>query len=174
MKPEMMEQIAATVKDFHLPRYNEIPNFGLYLEQTARYVGECFTPLTGEDITNSMVSNYVKRGLLSSPVKKQYSREQIAYLIFITAAKAVLSMEDLRLMIQIQKRTYKPEVAYDYFCCEFENVLEYIFGHKESLDVVGVENTDEKIMLRNAVVAAAHMVYLRKLFQGLQALEKEQ
>lgn len=174
MKQEMMEKIAASVKDLHLPRYHEIPNFGLYLEQTTRYVADCFAPLTGEAVTGSMVSNYVKRGLLSNPVKKQYNRDQIAYLIFITAAKSVLSMEDLKLMISIQQRTYTPEVAYNYFCSELENVIEYLFGHKEGLDVVGIETTDEKIMLRNAVVAVGHMVYLRKLFAVLSQTEKGQ
>lgn len=167
----MKEQIGETVSGFRLPRYHEIPDVGLYLEQTTKYVTDCLAPLTDAGITGSMISNYVKRGLLDNPVKKQYSRDQIAYLIYIAVVKNVLSMDDIRLMVGIQKRTYTPQVAYDYFCSEFENVLEFIFGEKEALEVVGVENTDEKIMLRNTIITVAHKIYLDKLFAVLQKQE---
>ena len=173
MNQEVMEQIKASVKDFHLPRYHEIPSIGLYLEQTTKYIAECFTPLMKESITASMISNYVKRGLLSNPIKKQYSREQIAYLIYITTVKTVLPMENIKLTIRIQQKAYEPQVAYDYFCCEFENILEYIFGFKDIPDIVGVENTDEKIMLRNTVITAAHAIYLSKLFAALHEQEAQ-
>ena len=41
MKLETKQQISKTVAAFRLPRYNEIPNVGLYLEQATKYVGEC-------------------------------------------------------------------------------------------------------------------------------------
>ena len=99
MKEETKVQIADSLRDFRLPRYNEIPNVGLYLEQATKYVGEYLAPLGEYTLTPSMISNYVKKGLIANPVKKQYGREQIAYLIFITVAKTVLSLEDLLLFI---------------------------------------------------------------------------
>ena len=30
----------SAVKDFHLPRYDELPNFGLYLEQALKVINE--------------------------------------------------------------------------------------------------------------------------------------
>ena len=142
---------------------------GLYLEQTVKYINECLAPLTEEAITTSMVSNYVKRDLVDNPLKKQYSREQIAYLIFIAVVKNVLSMDEIRLIITIQKDTYSSEVAYNYFCSEMENILAYIFGQTLELDSVGNDNTDEKIMLRNIIITAALKIYLGKLFSGLQS-----
>ena len=41
------------------------------------------------------VSNYVKKGILSHPVKKKYTREQIASLMYIVVSKTVLSMENI-------------------------------------------------------------------------------
>ena len=38
MKAETKLQVAEALKGFRLPRYNEIPNVGLYLEQTAKYI----------------------------------------------------------------------------------------------------------------------------------------
>ena len=80
MKLETKQQISQSIADFRLPRYNEIPNVGLYLEQATKYVCEYLAPLGEYNLTPSMISNYVKKGLIANPVKKQYSREQIAYL----------------------------------------------------------------------------------------------
>ena len=170
---EVKEQLSMAANGLHLPRYAEIPNVGFYLEQTVKYINECLSPLTDEAITASMVSNYVKRDLVANPQKKQYSREQVSYLIFIAVVKTVLSMDDIRLMINIQKRTYSAQVAYDYFCMELENVMAYILGQKPELENIGTENTDEKVMLRNVIITAGLKIYLGKLFAGLQQQESE-
>lgn len=172
MDQEIKEQLSSSISGLRMPRYHEIPNVGLYLEQTVKYINECLSPLTEEAITSSMVSNYVKRDLVANPQKKQYAREQVAYLIFIAVAKTVLSMDDLRLIINVQKRTYSTQMAYDYFCSELENVLAYILGQKAELDTIGTENSDEKVMLRNVIITAALKIYLGKLFAVMQEEEK--
>ena len=174
MDREIKDQLIMSVAGVRLPRYHEIPNVGLYLEQTVKYINECLSPLTDEAITSSMVSNYVKRDLVANPQKKQYSREQVAYLIFIAVVKNVLSMDDIRLLISIQKRTYTAQRAYDYFCMELENVLAYTLGLKTELENIGTENTDEKVMLRNVIITAALKIYLGKLFAGLQQEQQAQ
>lgn len=155
------------LKDFRLPRYQEIPDVGFYLEQTTRYISQLLEPLGEGAVTGSMISNYVKKGLVTNPVKKRYDREQIAYLIFIVLAKSVLSLDHLALFIQLQKRTYSAQKAYDYFCEELENVLAFVFGQKLVLDDVGEESTDEKKMLRNTIIAVAHKIYLERSFAAL-------
>lgn len=167
MEHYIRAHIGEGIKAFRLPRYQEIPDVGLYLEQVVKYMGDYLTPL-GIGITSSMVSNYVKKGLVSNPVKKQYSREQIAYLLFIAAIKAVVSMDDILLMVGIQKTTYTAERAYNYFCNELENMLQFVFGLKPKVENVGVDETDEKIMLRNTIITVAHKVYLNALFQALR------
>ena len=78
---------AASIENFRLPKYSEIPDVGLFLEQTTKYISQCLAPLGCVSLTSSMISNYVKMHLIESPVKRQYSREQIAYLIVIAIAK---------------------------------------------------------------------------------------
>lgn len=172
MKLENKQHIADSVRSFRLPRYHEIPNVGLYLEQTTKYVAEYLAPLQENAITSSMVSNYVKKGLVPSPVKKLYTRDQICYLMFIALAKSVVSLDDLKRFIRLQEHTYTMERAYSYFCLEFENLLQYVFGMKESVDTVGQETTDEKFMFRATIIAIAHKIYLDKCFEAL-ALEEE-
>ena len=162
MNSNTKENIKSSIKDFSLPRYNDIPNVGLYLEQVVKYISEYLEPLGSFSLTGSMVSNYVKKGLIENPVKKQYNREQIAYLFFMAVAKNVLSMEDIGLLFEMQHNTYEPKRAYDYFCSEFENVLDYVFGVKENLDTIGTDSNDTKTMLRNTIIAVAYKVYLDK------------
>ena len=49
------------IEGFRLPRYAQIPDVGLYLEQVVRYVNTHLAPLGEPELTISMVSNYVKQ-----------------------------------------------------------------------------------------------------------------
>lgn len=167
MKQETKQQIAGAVKDFRLPRFNEIPNVGLYLEQATKYISEYLAPLGEYALTSSMISNYVKKGLIANPVKKQYSREQIAYLFFIAIAKSVLSLDALTGFIRLQQQTYTISRAYDYFVAEFENLLLFTFELKDTMDEVGQDNTDEKRLLYTCIVAAVQKVYLEKCLEAI-------
>ena len=162
------DAIKASIQNFKLPTYEEIPDVGLYLEQTTQYVADRLAPLQSVSITPSMISNYVKQGLIESPVKKLYRRDQIAYLFFIATTKTVLTLEDIQVLIRLQSQTYDTKTAYRYFSQEFENILFFIFGLKDSLDVVGSETTDEKAMLRNTIITVAHKVYLNICLYALQ------
>ncbi len=157
-------ELIKDIKNFHLPKYSEIPNVGLYLEQTSKYISEALAPLFGGAITGSMISNYVKKGLISNPIKKQYDREQIAYLIFIAVVKNVLSMDDIKLAVDIQKKSYEEVVAYNYFAKELETLISYVFNAKAIPDEADADLTDEKRMLRNIIITVAHKIYLEKYF----------
>lgn len=173
MKQETKQRIGQSVAAFHLPRYHEIPNVGLYLEQATKYVCEYLEPLGEFSLTPSMISNYVKKGLIANPVKKQYGREQIAYLFFIAVAKSVLSLDALTGFIQLQQRTYTLPKAYDYFCDEFENLLQFTFELKDTIEMSGEDNTDEKRLLFTCLVAAVQKVYLEKCLEAIAREETE-
>ena len=170
MKIETKRALSDSIREFRLPRYTEIPNVGLYLEQATKYVCEYLAPLGEYSLTPSMISNYVKKGLVANPVKKQYGRDQIAYLFFIAVAKSVLSLDALTGFIHLQQQTYPLPKAYDYFCEEFENLLLFTFEAKDTMDTVGEDNTDEKRLLFTCIVAAVQKVYLEKC---LDAIAKE-
>ncbi len=157
-------ELIKDVKDFRLPKYNEIPNVGLYLEQTAKYISEALSPISDNAITGSMISNYVKKGLVSNPIKKQYDREQIAYLIFIAVVKNVLSMDDIKLAIDIQKSSYEPYKAYNYLAKELETLISFVFDGKAIPKQEDEGVSDEKRMLRNIIITLAHKIYLEKYF----------
>lgn len=69
MEKEMQNRITADIAAFRLPRYAQIPEVGLYLEQVVRYINARLAPLGEPELTGSMVSNYVKQKLVPAPQK---------------------------------------------------------------------------------------------------------
>ena len=170
MKQQIRSTIADSISDFHMPRFEDIPGIGLYLEQTVSYICEYLSPILDEAITHSMVSNYVKKKLVSNPVHKQYSREQIASLFFIAVTKSVLSLENIRVLLNIQEARYESRVAYNTFCDELERVIGHVFGCGELAEEAAAphireasaQEQEEKEILSNTVIAVAHKIYLDK------------
>ena len=116
-----------------MPRYDELPRLNLYLEQMLDEVMYILKPIFGDNsdnwITRTMVSNYVKQGLLPRPIGKKYSKEHIAYLLYISIAKQVLSIGEIKRLLDIQRSAYPIEAAYNYLCSEFENLPQGIFKY---------------------------------------------
>lgn len=97
----------------------------------------------------------------------------IIHLIAITVLKNVISLDNIALLFEKQREIYSDETAYDYLCVEFENVLQYQFSLKSELDKIGKSNSVEKAMLRSAIIAVAHIIYLKTYFDIINS-EKEQ
>ncbi len=168
MKDSIKQQMAESIKQFRMPRYNELPNEGLYLEQTTQYINNVLAPLNCMTITSSMISNYVKKGIIAAPIKKLYYAEQIAYLFYIVIAKNVLSLEHIVYLREMQEKTYPKEIAYDYLCAEFENVLFHVFGLKNQIDDIGRTKSDEKALFREVIIAASNSIHLTSCFDSMQ------
>ena len=159
--------MAESIQSFRMPRYHELPNEGLYLEQTTQYINHVLAPLGRLELTSSMISNYVKKGFIASPVKKLYYAEQIAYLFYIAIAKNVLSMEHINQLREMQEKSYPKEIAYNYLCDEFENVLFYVFGIKDEIEDIGRTKSDEKALFREVIIAASNSIHLTSCFNAL-------
>ena len=179
MKQETKQQISNSIKDFRMPRYSEIPNVGLYLEQVTKYICEHLDPLQKNAITGSMISNYVKKGLVANPVKKQYDREQIAYLFFIAVAKTVLSLDALTGFIELQKRTYPLDVAYDFFCRQFEGLLAFTCEVTDAMEISDPEHPGDseslgaRRLLYSCIVAVTQKIYLEKSLETIAQEARE-
>ena len=169
MDMKIADVLSCSIGGFRLPRYHELPNQGLYLEQTTQYINQCLRPLGFEDVTSSMIRNYVKQGIVNNPVQKRYYVDQIAHLIPLALLKQVTPLENVNALFAILHRNgkYTNSVAYDYFCEELENILHFRFGLKDSIADVGVTSSLEKEMLRSTITAVSHIVYLNRCFQYL-------
>ena len=121
------------IEAFRLPRYADLPDFRLYIDQLIALVEKTLAPLMGADgekwITATMVGNYARQGVIPRPEGKRYGREHAAYLIFVCLSKQVIAIGDIQQLIALQRRTeFNVAVAYDYFCTELESILAHVFN----------------------------------------------
>lgn len=90
----------------HLPRWDELPDIDLYLDQVLtlldKYLGPFLPENGGHALTASMINNYVKLRIVPAPVKKRYGRIQLAYLVVIGLLKQVLSIPDVKALLESQ------------------------------------------------------------------------
>ena len=100
---------------FSYPKWEEIPNIDLYLDQVLLYVNQVCSTVSVEKekgLTASMVNNYVKHGYLAKPDKKKYQRQQIARLIAITTLKSVFSIQEIAQTLNSSEQLYNAFVDY--------------------------------------------------------------
>ena len=145
MEKQEVEELLA----FRLPRYSQLPELGLYLDQTLSYVAGVIHPLYGQPyaITGAMVSNYIKTGALEPSIRKKYGREHLARLVVISLLKEVFTVPEICALFQVQKETYPLEISYDYFCTEFENALRETFSPTGNpLPMVATAETDQTVL----------------------------
>lgn len=115
------------MRDYHLPRWEELPDIELYMDQVITLIERYLMPLVGsydnKVITAAMINNYVKLNIMPKPVKKRYERIHLAYLIVITILKQILMIPNIKKGIFLQSKISGIPEAYNSFCEEQERAL---------------------------------------------------
>ena len=155
MKAETKLRVAACAAGFALPRYNDLPSVGLYLDQTVQFVNGYFRSFCG-----------VKKGVVDHPIRKKYTRDQIASLMYIAVSKTVLSIENIDTLFKMQREHCSAGTAYDIFCEELETSLSVVFGGKTAQPETTLN--DERLLLRSTIFAAVNKIYLDCCFDALR------
>ena len=156
-------------EDFTLPSYKELPSVDLYMEQVLKYVNSSLTPLYGDEklLTSFMVNNYVKAKLISEPVKKKYSKDQIGYLIAITMMKSTVTMADMSVLLDFEKSVSDDKSA----LYRFWSSLESEILNEASADLVKKVEKIESIYQKekgNRPEAADSLAFDRLAFYALR------
>ncbi|MBQ2981930.1 MAG: DUF1836 domain-containing protein [Lachnospiraceae bacterium] len=106
----------------------DIPNISLYMDQVTTFMDNHLysTKRFGEDkaLTKTMINNYAKNELLPSPEKKKYTKDHILLLTFIYYFKSVLSISDIKKLLQ--------PISDKYFQAENGASLEDIYSELEA------------------------------------------
>jgi BS_ykrK family protein len=100
------------------PKWSELPTIDLYLDQILLYVNQLDSSSIVDDdkgLTAAMINNYVKNGHLDKPIKKKYSRRQLARLIVITCLKNVFAIQEISKTISSLTKDGDSEAMYDNF-----------------------------------------------------------
>lgn len=91
--------------DYSFPTFKELPDIPLNMDQVIYYINKIYGPINTEDgpLTAFMVHNYVKAEIIDEPVKKKYNEVHLGYLIAICMMKKTLSMNEISLLIDMDK-----------------------------------------------------------------------
>lgn len=135
---ELLKQYIKEVSSFSLPKYKELPGVELYMEQVLKFINgalETLSPNEEKKLTSFMVNNYVKAKMVSEPVKKKYSRDQIGYLMAISLMKNTLSMSDMSLLLELDKGISTDKGKLYAFFCELETSIISESSDKASIKI---------------------------------------
>lgn len=164
MKKNLPAAPPPPISEFRLPRYRELTDVGLYLEQVVRLLDSYLAPLGEGELTASMVSNYVKQKLLPRPEKKLYYAPHLARLIFIGVAKTAAALDNVRLLLELLEGDDLP-AAYDAFCASFEEAVNLAFGFSHAATEKDEPEEAGETLLQRLVETAAAKVYLDHLLR---------
>lgn len=149
-----------------LPKWEELPDFELYMDQVIALVGRCLeTGCGGEEhqLTSSMVNNYVKMGAMPAPFKKRYSRTHLAHLLVICTLKQVMPIAAICAMIKKELEYCSEEAFYGFFCNEFAVAGQTAAEHGSGLSA----GADARVLRRAAMGAALRAQAEQTLAAGL-------
>ena len=164
-----MQQWIDEMAKLALPRWDDLPELDLYMDQVVTLIERYLKPLLSENtekmLTKSMVNNYVKLQLIPPPIKKQYSRRHLAFLIAITLLKQVVTIKEIKQGIENQANISGEKNAYNYLIEEQEKAIHAVAASLNTNENIVVDFKDvKKSQLALIMVAMA--------FAGKIATEK--
>ena len=133
---------------FRLPQWEDIPDFGLYMEQVIvllkKYLDYLPPELKEEQIiTAAAINNYVRTKVMPGPNKKKYYRIHIAYLIIICSLKQNLSLAMLQKIIPMGINEDEVKEIYESFAKRHNLAAQY-FVEQVRLAAASILDHDEK------------------------------
>lgn len=152
-----------TRNNYHMPRWDELPNINLFLKQVVEYVKNSlkFINTDTDILTPTMVNNYVKANLIDAPRKKEYSKEQISKIFVICILKQVYSMQEIKILINYALQDNEIEKAYNSFCDLFEQAIYCAYNKK---NFIAKCNTNaDRYLLNSVLVSCSYKIYVENV-----------
>ncbi len=101
------------ILEFHLPRFNELPDIDLYMDQVTTFMednlGEFKRKEEDKILTKTMINNYTKNQILPPPIKKKYSKEHLMLLILTYHLKQILSISNIHTLLSPISEKYNAD-----------------------------------------------------------------
>lgn len=165
------------IKKFHIPRWEEIPDIDLYIDQVVSLLDKSLSNYIKSDnekkekaITKTMINNYVKNGVINPPVAKKYNRDHIAYLFVIFILKQIYSIDEIKKLLGLAIQTSPIDQSYNRFCTELEKAIKMTFTGENYIN--NNRLSQEQYLLRNAVQSFANKLYVQKVFLNYEQIGK--
>ncbi len=155
-----------SLEDFKLPRWEELPQVPLYLDQVLslldQWLGDYLGSGARQIMTRTMVNNYVKLKFIAAPEKRRYDRQAVASLVVIAVLKPVYSIEEISRFIQMAMVHGPRQVVYDQFCQLIERAVMHAF-HRTTMEKEKNPN-DPRDLFWNVCNSFACQLYVRKTY----------
>lgn len=164
-------------KDFNMPRWDDLPEIDLYMDQVISVTDKLLSSLSIEDtpiLTPSMINNYVKNRIIPPPVKKKYSREHLAKLIIICIMKPIMEISAIADIMTRNEALFGTAQMLDKFSSMFEKNIASRARSSE-LAMESTKKTEEMlcaIAIENAVKAGAEKVIAEHAYAEIRKIEK--
>ena len=114
------------IRNTHIQTWDDFPTLNLYMDQLIFILSEIFSPYTDDVpklINKAIINNYVKLGYIPAPIKKKYSKEHIAYLVFVCSLKQVMPIGAISALVKSLTEEVPLSEFYDSFCKAREKAL---------------------------------------------------
>lgn len=160
-----MHDINFDVNKFHIPKWNELPNIDLYMDQVLNYIENYLNEYIKSDekfITKTMINNYVKQGILEPPINKKYNKIHIAKLFVICILKQVYSISEIKELITLALEINSAENGYNRFCDYLTEALVSTFNGTEYSNTSTF--TPEQYLMKNVVQSFANKLYAQIMY----------
>lgn len=130
-----------------LPEWEALPEIELYMDQVITLLSRYLTVLgDGKVITQPMINNYVKLGIMPAPEKKRYSKVHLAYLIIICFLKQTLSMDTIKKIIPVGIETDEVKKIYSSFVENQHKAFSYVLDNVKKVAAPILGEDSEKRM----------------------------
>ena len=165
---DTIQETIKGVAQHRLPRWNELPDLDIYMDQVLSLMTRYFNGYPGTDdkgLTSSMVNNYVKLGIMPAPRSKKYNREHLAHLIVICILKTVMPIGQIGQIISAKSESGEPcEDMYNRFCDSYEGAVSSVTQSASVLAGTGCDSAD--IIFSTALKAHAEQTVALGLMKG--------
>lgn len=166
------------ITDYHLPEWDSIPDFGLYMDQVIvlleQYLSFIPTPAGAKEhiVTSATINNYVRLKIMPAPVKRKYHRVHIAYLVMILTMKQSLSISDVQKVIPPMDSSEDEVLSvYEDYSEKFRR-LALFFNQQVQSAAEGVRSTEqssdndvELLVIESALIAGFSKILAEKLIR---------
>ena len=166
------------ITDYHLPEWDSIPDFGLYMDQVIvlleQYLSFIPTPAGAKEhiVTSATINNYVRLKIMPAPVKRKYHRVHIAYLVMILTMKQSLSISDVQKVIPPMDSSEDEVLSvYEDYSEKFRRLARF-FNQQVQSAAEGVRSTEqgsdnavELLVIESALIAGFSKILAEKLIR---------
>ena len=160
---------------YRLPDWDEIPDFGLYMEQVVQLLTQYLSFLPPDlkqpqPVTAAVINNYVRTKLLPEPKKKRYYRIHLAYLLMICTLKQSLRLSMLPVLLPGDLQEADVQRIYTAFVWRHRLCAQYFI---DQVKLTAAAMLDEEVCSELAVTDPSELVVSAAVLSGFTRLLAE-